>query len=152
MILTYSEARDEIFGLVNDTWCAHTGAIFGGSRELRFPDVEHRDIPAQGKAWGYCEMLITDTRQIGLRNDATRRYETTGVLTLDVYVPRSEIGSAESALRMGHTVRRVLEQPNNLSGIWYRHVTARTARQTAGAVVVRVVADFNYTEEGESDG
>lgn len=151
MSVTYTQARDLIFGAVDAAWTANMATIFGGERELRFASIEQRDPPANDKAWGYCDALITDTRQIGLRNDATRRYKTVGVLTVDVYAPRQEVNAAIAALDMGNAIKKSLEKPHH-NGIWFRHVTAHPSRNTAGFAVVRVVADFIYTEEGESDG
>jgi len=150
MSLTAVEARDNIFHLVHATWIENDDAILGGSRQLQFEGVELRDPPSQNEAWGYVSMLITDTRQSGLCGNESRLYETSGVITVDVYVPRSEISAAEKALSMGHTLRREIEKPQPAySGIWYRHVTASMARQTGGAVLVRVIADFIYTEQGD---
>jgi hypothetical protein len=149
-IMTWSTARDAIFGVVNDTWNANDTSIFGGTRKLRFQDVEERETQDQEESWGYCYMQVLNTRQAGLRNDQTRRYRTVGVVTVEVYASRHAGRAATKARLMADKIRRALEGTRS-GGVWYRNVTASPAGQTAGFVVSRVMADFEYTEEGESD-
>lgn len=147
MILTPAEARDAMFGAVHTAWNLATLGQFGASKEIRFESIEQRTAPDPSEPWAYCTALITDTRQNGLRSEDTRRYGTVGVLTVDISVPRAMTNASASALSVGHSIRQALQRPRQ-DGIWFRHVTAARSRDTANAVVVRVVADFHYTEEG----
>lgn len=149
-VLTFSEARDAIFGAIKTVWDAQDAPVFGATATLRFQNVEHNTPMPQNAPWGFCEMFITTTRQSGLRNDATRRYTTVGVVALDIYVPRHNSQASLKALLMGDYVRRALEGTRT-GGVWYRNVTAAPAGQTAGFVIVRVMGDFEYTEEGSED-
>lgn len=150
MILTYAQARDAIFGAVHTAWSSNSEAIFGGAREMRFQDVEKLEPPAQHLAWGHCAMHVTVTKQAGLRGGSKRRYTTLGVVAVDIFVPRHSSRAALSALAMGDKIRRALEGSRS-DGVWYRNATATSSGNTESFVVVRVMADFEYTEEGDSD-
>jgi hypothetical protein len=150
MSMTFSEARDAIYGNINSTWLANAVFVFGEAAELRFADVEVGTPIPQDAPWGYCQMSVTMTRQAGLRNDQMRRYRTRGVVVVDVHVPRHSSESSHKALLMGDRLRRALEGTRDGS-VWYRNVTSTPVVNNQVFAVARVRADFEYTEEGESD-
>jgi hypothetical protein len=151
MSMTYAEARDAMFTVVKDTWEANASTIFGSAGELWFQNVEKRTPPDQGTPWCHAEQMITTTRQLGLRNGGLQLYTTVGMLAVDIYSPRVTANAASAALAMADKMRRAFEG-TRLTSAWFRNVTATPTGNTAGFVVVRVMADFEYTEEGESDG
>lgn len=146
-LLNYSTARDAIFGAILVAWNTNAPSVFGAAADLRWQGVEELTALDRNSPWGYVAMVIANSRKLGLRNDQSRRYTTTGVVTLDVYTPRHGSQASSKALLMADYVRRAIQGPR-VDGVVFKNVTATPSGQTTDFVVVRLMADFEYTEEG----
>lgn len=149
-LMTYATARDAIYGVFYNVWNTDSASVFGYKPDVRYMGVEQKTKPDVTKAWIHVERFIENTRQSGFRRSQRRRFTTIGTLVIDIYVPRSASQAMDKAENFGDQIRRAYERERS-DGVWYRNVTASPGAQTDTFVLVRVMADFEYTEEGVPD-
>lgn len=147
MIMTYETATDAMFGLFKSTWDAGAAAIVGYVPQVYYQGVEQGEIPDPSKYFVVVDRNTVQTQQAGLNNAVARRYETTGVLTIDIFAPRSADQPRSDGMDLADMVRRAIEGSRAL-GVWFTNVTASEAGQTDSFAMYRVTADFEYTEQG----
>ena len=147
-LMTDSTARDAIYSLFQATWNAHAASIVGYSPEVRYQGIEHLDTPDPTKVWAHVGHSIVNTKQAGFSAAIARRYTTDGVLTVDIYAPRSASTAVAMAQQLANKLKLAFSGSRS-EGVWYRNVTAAPAGNTDTYVVYRVMADFQYTEQGE---
>lgn len=85
-----TEARDKIYTHATETFLAalgEAGIDAGAPREMRYQGIA-QDEPAQGTYWGRISMQTVSEDQETLRNGATRRFVTIGLVMFQIFVPR----------------------------------------------------------------
>lgn len=85
-----TEARDKIYSHATDTFMdalVAAGVAAEAGREMRYQGVP-QDEPVQGTYWGRVSMQTVDEFQETLRNGATRRFVTVGLVMFQIFVPR----------------------------------------------------------------
>lgn len=147
MITTYLEAIDAMFGMVKATLDSESGAILGYVPDVRWQGVEESSPPELNKTWAHVYQMTVNTRQAGFNDAVDRLYATVGVLTIELFVARSEGRAMQRGRQLSEALRQALEGTRT-GGVWYRNVTATEELQTDSYSVFRIMADYEYTEQG----
>lgn len=96
--MTYTEAQDELFGIVQ--------AKVSSLAYVAWPRVPAASNPDKTTLWARVSMqTVTDSQSSLAGSNGVRRFETVGLLYVQLFAPRNIGGSSEEALTLAKTIR-----------------------------------------------
>lgn len=148
MTATYPQAIDDIFTLFRTAWLAQTAAIVGYVPAVRWPGVEEPTRPPVDKFWARVSQQTVIERQITFRNVVDKRYETNGLLFVQVFAPMSDPQAMERLRALAVVARNAFRGKATASEIWFRNARINELPPDGKAFRCNVVADYQYDEIG----
>jgi hypothetical protein len=142
MPVTYEQAKDEVFGVVNAGVQA-ANAIVGYDIEVRWPGNPEPSLPPQDEIWARVSTKTVMESQRSLANfEGKRRYEAHCLLYVQVFCPRSVVGILESGIKVAQAIRSELRS-------WQGNVIFRNEQiceldTTEEHYPINVVAEFVF--------
>lgn len=137
MTATYQQAKDEILGQFKTAWDA-TG------HEARYENTAG-DPPTTVAPWARVSLRHFGGEQASLAGDSgTRRWERTGIVTVQIFVPTGE-GLSE-AYDLAKIVADAYEGQATASQVWFRNVRVNEVGPDGSWFQVNVIAEFIYDE------
>jgi len=134
---TFEQGRADIFARVKAAWDP-TG--YG----MAWPDVPDDTLPPTSQVpWARTSLRHADGGQRGFGPDK-RRYERTGVLTIQVFAPKGD--GLSRCYQLAKILADGLEGQATPRGVWFRNVRVREAADSGNFSQVNVLADFTYDE------
>lgn len=148
MTATYPQAIDEMYGLFNAAWTAGAPAIVGYLPEVRWSGVEKEGAPETKKYWCRVSSQTVIERQITFRNGTDKRYQTDGLLFVQIFAPMSDAKSMENLRSLAVVARNAFRGKTTSSMIWFRNVRINEFGPDSKAYRCNVVAEYQYDEIG----
>lgn len=147
MSLSDTEALAEINITVENAWTAGVPSIAGSAgHSLRFKGKKEAN-PA-----GYWARVSADriaSPLASLADETTfgnnkKRYETTGVVFVQVYAPKSENNSFKKGLQIAEIVRDAFRSAGQAGSVWYEDARINDLPDDGSSWRWNVVATFRY--------
>ena len=152
MTTTYRGARNVMFDRINDAVNGPIATLFGYTPQVRWPFVAEPDKPDNTKIWFRVSSQIVEEQQSTLSTceglPGQKRYETTGLLFIEMYMPKmvreAGVKGIDAAIIIRDTFRNA---PSGEAGITYYR-----ARINDGILPeeqfyrLNVVTEFEYDE------
>lgn len=148
MTATYPQAIDEMYGLFNTAWAAGAPTIVGYLPEIRWQGVEKEGSPETKKYWCRVSSQSVLERQITFRNGTDKRYQTDGLLFVQVFAPMSDAKAMENLRALAVVARNAFRGKTTSSMIWFRNVRINELGPDNKAYRCNVVAEYQYDEIG----
>lgn len=105
MPITYSNAIDEMFGIVNSAVPDIT-ALLTYAADIRWPGTPKRSLPDSSKVWMRVSFQTVDDKQKSLANaKGSRLYRATGLLYIQIFCPRNLANSSVVGRKLGELIR-----------------------------------------------
>lgn len=146
---TYSEAVDLMLSRVQDAANAKAQDILGYEPELEVEGV--RDTTPnerQKKVWYRAVVRNALEEQSTLGTDDslanTVEYESTGILIIQVYMPRSKNTDLPKGRLLAEEIRNAFRRAS--TDIWYKNATLKENRPEKRWNSITVTVEYNFTE------
>lgn len=149
MPTTYSEAYDTITNKLILDWATNAANIVGTmtpAPELRFTDVEKGEIP-EGYFARFTMQPVFE-RQRTFRNGEDQRYQSSGVIIIQVFAPRSDQQGAERQRLLAEVARGIFRGKTFDGCIWFRNVRINRLDAEAKYLRTNVVMEYEFDEIG----
>jgi hypothetical protein len=147
-VLTYIEARDEIFAQLNNIK-ASLATLLGYEPIIVYQGVDKETTPDVNKLWLRASIQTVLEGQATLSgNDLTRRYTTDGLLFVQIFIPKSQSQSYAFGLGVADLVLKAYRGKSTPNCIWFRNVRRQELPQETAWNRINVVAEYEYDEIG----
>lgn len=148
MPATYSEARDQIYGLIKAAWDAGATAIAGYVPEVRYHGVPNPSPPDATKHWaqvGLRNAVREHSAFVGMTPGPTLRQHTTfGVLTFALNSPLSDMQGYGQGLELCDVVQAALTNAETAGGVFFRNVTTKEIAADQKSYRFTVTAEYQF--------
>jgi hypothetical protein len=148
MTTTYPQAIDEMFAMFSTAWNAQSMAIVGYVPAIRWPGVEEPEKPDLTKFWARVSQQTVIERQITFRNGVDKRYETSGLLFVQIFAPMSDPQAMAKLRALAVVARNTFRGKASASLIWFRNCRINELAPDGKAYRLNVVSDYQYDEIG----
>lgn len=139
MSLTYVEARDEMFTMVNDAWTASPI-----SKNDLFWDAVPKDRPTDQLPWAVVYLRHATGGQRTLGGVGFREFERLGVVIVTIFVPIGN-GLSES-YALATVLSDAFEGQASPGGIWFRDAAIQEIGSDGDFYQVNFTVNFTYSE------
>lgn len=144
---TFTEARDEILGLLKTAWDAGTPALNSGQVvRMEWPGVVQPTAPPADAPYARPAIRHGRGAQRTLGTVGNRRFTRIGLVTVQVFAPISRGGGLSLAESLGIIARDAFEGVGTASGIWFRNVRIQEIGADDIWQQFNVIAEFEYDE------
>jgi hypothetical protein len=143
--MTYSEAKDELYGVVNDTITANLADTVKAI-EIRWPAMGTLATPPPVD--GYWARIYFNTlrdMQASLSKDrGISRYEALGSLLVQIYSPISIKGSVEPGNFLAEAIQAAFRRPSPSGAITFTNQMVREVGNNTTHYITNVSVDCTY--------
>lgn len=150
MTCTYSQARDDIFGLLLAAWMASD--ILDPMPEPRWPGVDQSVLPPSSDYWLTVAVTNVVEKQSTLRNgvapDAHQRYTAKGLVEIELFSPMSVGDALEKSILLAEVARNAYRGKHSDNGVWFRDCTIAELPSFRDWYRISIVAKYEYDEIG----
>ena len=151
MMLTYQQARKEMFAKVEGCWEAHAGAIVGYTPEIRWQGVEEGKLPGADKFWMRASTTTVTTRQGGHMSPEGPEgspvvYDTYGFITLQVFGPMKGKDSWSKGELLSEVGQRMFMASETAGGVWFRNPRIRELNNDGTWYRWNVISDYQFSQ------
>lgn len=140
------EAMSELFAAAKDIWSGLTPDTFASLPELRYQDREKDTSPPPEAAWGRVSYVTVTDRQAAFMNGTNRKYENTGILTIQIFLPRRTTNGLYLITKSANVLQVALRRKTTPGGIWFRSVRIREMPLEEHWLRRDLIADYVYDE------
>lgn len=148
MTATYPQAIDEIYGLFRTAWNAGAPAIVGYTPEIRWPGVEEPTKPETKKFWARVSSQNVTERQITFRNGTSKRYQTDGLIFVQIFAPMSNAQAMEKLRLLAVVARNAFRGKVTGSDVWFRNCRINELSPDGTSYRCNIVAEYQFDEIG----
>ncbi len=152
MTTNYSDAKDAIYGRVKAAIDGPVTALLGYKPEIRWPYVAEPAKPNNSKIWFRVSSQIVEEQQITLSTcegaPGQKKYETVGVLIVEMYMPKAERDSGVKGGKAAAMIRDAFRNaPSGEAGIVYYRARINDGIAPEELFYrLNVVTEFEYDE------
>ncbi len=147
MTTNYISAIDQMFNLVNQAFIADASSTVGYVPEIRWQGVPEQNAPDASKYWLRVSQQTTSEGQITLRDEnGVRRYQTIGVLFVQVFCPKSEVDAMAKGRLLAVIARNSFRGKTTSGKVIFSNVRIKELPPEESAYRLNVVADYEYDE------
>jgi len=147
MSIGFDAARDEMLALFNVAWLANTPAINGAvAIPVEWQGVYSGAPPAADEAFARVTIRHSEGGQITFGNTSNRRFNRSGLITVQVFAPISSGGGLSFAENAAIIARDAFEGVGTASGIWFRNSRIQEIGPEGAWFQMNVVTEFQYDE------
>lgn len=144
MSIEYPDAVDEMFTTVKAMIDDSTD-IIGYIPEVRWQGVPVARKTSPDKFWARASQMVVTENQASLANENdTRKWETIGLLYVQIFAPRNQPGSADKARLLADKIRDAFRQSSLSGEIWYRKQKVVQLPETEQSYPFNIVIEFYY--------
>lgn len=152
MTTNYTDARDKIYGRVKAAIDGPVAALFGYKAETRWPFTAEPNKPDASKIWFRVSSQIVEEGQSTLSTcegaPGQKRYETVGVLIIEMYMPKAVRDSGVKGTKAAAIIRDAFRNaPSGEEGIFYYRARINDGIAPEELFYrLNVVTEFEYDE------
>jgi hypothetical protein len=143
--MDYPDAIDAMFSEVKTGLDAGWPAIVGTMPELRWQGRETTPPPDGGVYWARVSQQTVLERQQTLGKLGERKFESCGLIFVQIFCPRSSVESFEKGRQLAQVARNVFRGQN--SGVWFRNARINELDPEQGFWRFNVVSEYEFTEQ-----
>jgi len=149
MSLTYSEAKDAMFGHFNDNWNASDiEATLGYDVKVLWQDKEPVDKPPSDKFWLRVSRQTVGQPQAAFSNSedrpGVRVFETYGLIFVQIFGPKSKAGAAELMDQIAQNILSIFRKPIDNRCVVFRNSMIREVPEERDTFRKNVISEFSY--------
>jgi len=143
--ITYLEAQDELYGMVNAAMAAAAPTVgLTYTPALYFPDTEVVP-PNIDVLYAEASFVVVTAEQASLGSiRGVSMYEETGLLAVQVYSPKANPENLRIAQQIGEAIRTVFRGRSTSGAIWFRRQKLTPVAGNTTKNQVNVVATCIY--------
>ena len=139
MSITYLQARDDMFNMVNDAWNASTM-----QKNDLFWDAVPKDRPTNQLPWAVVYLRHVTGGQRTLGGVGFREFERLGVIIITVFAPIGK-GLSES-YQLAKVLSDAFEGNSSPLGVWFRDAAIQEIGSEGDFYQVNFTVNFTYSE------
>jgi hypothetical protein len=151
-MITYHQADDEINATFLTAWNAESGAIVGYVPEIRWQNVQRREIPDGSKFWVRISKDTVYERQATLSTcegiPGQRKYTANGLVFVQLFCPKSNAQAFELGQQLAIIARNSFRGKTTPGNIWFRNVRINELQPDELFYRLNIIAEFEYDELG----
>lgn len=140
---SYEDAIDEIFGRFWSKWKTQSTAIAGYVPTVQWVGVELDEKPDVSKFSIRTSNTTVDERQTSLRGDSGTRYDTVGVLLMQLYCPKTAAGRTIGK-KLATLARDIFRGKRISKTVKFEHVRIVELEPTEKHNRFNILANYNY--------
>jgi hypothetical protein len=140
---TYQEAIDAMIGAFYAVWSPRA-AIYQDVPPDAAAIAASDDTNAAPVPWARVSTAITAGWQATMGDVGNRRFDTEGILTIEIYTPRGD--GLTSARILHRLVEQAFQGVSTLNGVWFRNVRTVPAQPSGPWSHANVIIEFLYDE------
>lgn len=147
--ITDIQAMDEINAVIKATWTADAPGIVGTANELRFQSLEKKDPPSPKIFWGRVSQQVVSQLLASMADETTfgqnkRRYETIGLVFVQIFGPKSVRNAFRLGTRLASAVRDGLSGHGTSGSVEFAAMRVQALPDDGESYRWNVVAEFSY--------
>ncbi len=147
-MLTYLQARDEIFAQLN-TAKAAIALLLGYTPPIVYQGIDKESSPDVSKLWFRASIQTVQQPQATLSgNDLKRRYTTDGLLFVQIFIPKSNSQDYKLGLQVAELIQKAFRGKRTENCVVFRNVRFQELPAETAWNRVNVVAEYQYDEIG----
>lgn len=144
---TYGSAVDEILGLFKVKWNTDTAALNSGTPyPVEWPEVDQSAFPSVASPFARVRLRHLDAKQVTFGEVGNRRFESMGLVTIQVFVPLSHKLGLSLVQNLAIIARNAYRGVGTASGIWFRNAKIIEVGPDRGWMQRNMVCEFQYDE------
>jgi hypothetical protein len=145
MSLLYSDALDELFGMVEAVFVDPTIMALVGTLDVRWQGVGTSAVPDRSKMWARVSTQTVTDNQVSLAANANKNlYEATGLLYVQLFCPRNLAASMENGRAVALAMRDAFRKQSPSGQIWFRNQKILELAETVDFYPINVVVQYSY--------
>lgn len=147
MTTDYISAVDQMFALFNTAWLANSAALAGYVPIVRWQGIEEAGTPDASKFWCRVSQQTVEEEQSTLRDDSgVRRYETTGLIFVQLFCPKSQVDALEIGRKLAVVARNAFRGKTTSGKVWFRNARIIELEPDSSAHRFNIVSEYEYDE------
>jgi hypothetical protein len=151
MMLTYQQARKEMFAKVNTCWAEKAPAIVNPIPEIRWQGIEEGALPGADKFWMRASTTTVTTRQSGHASPDSPEgspvvYDTYGFITLQIFAPMKGKDSWSKGELLSEVGQRMFMASETAGGVWFRNPRIRELNNDGTWYRWNVISDYQFSQ------
>lgn len=145
MALTFDQAYTVITDHLQIQWTALTPAIVGSVPELRFEDVEKKEIPTT--TFARFVMSEVSSPRNSLRNaEYGQRFENNGIIILQMLIDRDNIDAADTARKLGQVAKDIFRDPTFPGCFIFRNIRVNRLESEPKFLRRNLIVEYQFDE------
>lgn len=146
MSITYAEAVDEMFALVQTTVVNDTSAIIGYELQVEWVGVENETPLDLTKYWIRVSENTVTEEQATLRNGSFKtRYETDGLIIVQLFCPKSDAQAMEKGRSLAMLLRNTF-RGKSTDCVWFRNSRINNLPAEDNWLRFNIISEYEYDE------
>lgn len=145
MSILYSDAIDELFGIVEAVFVSAPITALFGTIDVRWQGVGIASQPDRTKVWARVSTQMVTDMQIALAQNANKNlYEATGLLYVQLFCPRNVATSMENGRTLALAMRNAFRKQSPSGEIWFRNQVITELPETTDFYPITVKTEYRY--------
>lgn len=145
---TYSEAIDNMYGTFKTAWDSGSSPIIGYVPAVEYDEPDEDEHAPLDKAFARLTVRNLNEGLVAIGNcgNDTKLYETTGVLVVQVFVPKADNNGVVTGRALAVLIRDAYRAAGVNGEVWFKNATIR--EQTPGKRwrQFNVNVEYDFTE------
>jgi hypothetical protein len=149
MTATYTEARDEMFGMFTDAFLAGAPAIAGETVEIRYQGVNNATLPSVNKYW----VRLSTKNVLGAQTafvspdapgQSAKEYTSEGLIFVELFGPMTKADAFDRLGKLAELAQGIFQSAETSSSVWFRRVRINDLPDDGKAWRFNVVAEYKF--------
>lgn len=150
---TYSDAVDEMFGMINSIWNANSSIIAGYVPEIHWPGKPEPTSVPMDQVWARVSVQLVSDKQSSLANsNGVRRYHAIGLLYFQIFCPRTAASTLDIGRALANLIRLAFLKESPSGSIWFIDAVIRELPSTTENYPINIVVTFQYDSLSDNSG
>ncbi|MES2180720.1 MAG: hypothetical protein V4493_01300 [Pseudomonadota bacterium] len=145
MIISYSNARDEIFKQFGTVLSA-VSTLLTYTPEIIYQGVETGAKMPTDKLWMRVSQQTITEEQAGPKADAVRRYTSDGLVFVQLFIAKTKVENYAIGTQVAQLVKTAFRGKQTTGCIWFRNVRIQELPSEDAWYRLNVVSEYQYDE------
>ena len=147
-MIKYDGATSEMYAFFWEAWKLGAPPIVGYLPEIRWMGVPFRELPPSSQFWARASIQTMGTQQATLSTcegaPYQRKYNTYGLVVIQVFCPRSDTQAAEKGRQLAMVAQEAFQGRATENKIWFRKVRITELPPEELYERFNIIGEFNY--------
>jgi len=147
MPVTYSDAHDELLGILNGAW-QQLAAIVGYIPVIQWPGAAVAAQPPLDQIWARASyQIVTDSQASFSNQNSERKYRAKGLFYVQVFCPRTE-ADKQLGIQLSQFVREFYRKESPSGELWFTNARIIELAATDQNYPINIVVNYEYENIG----